>query len=117
MGREDRGGRNGASLEGHRENSAGDSKQGKRAREPGAEAFKSKACSRGKSKYCILGDLTVCKRPRALAHLKLFLYSKNHEILKGYEIEAYIGYFSHCSPKYLTGRDLRDERFILAHGL
>lgn len=55
----------------------------------------SKAYSREKIKYCVLRDLTVCKRPGALAHFKLPLYSKNHELLKGYEIEAYICYFPH----------------------
>lgn len=70
-------------------------------REQGVAAFMSKACSRGKRKYCVLRDLTVCRRPRALAHLMLPLYSKNHELLKGYEIEAYICYFPHCCHQVL----------------
>lgn len=79
---------------------------------PGVEAFMSKARSREKRKYCLLRDLTVCKRPRTLAHLKLPLYSKNYEILKGYEIEALFVTFLVAVTKYLIWSDLREERFI-----
>lgn len=69
--------------------------------EPGVEAFMSNACSREKRKYCVLRDLTVCKRPRTLAHVKLPLYSKNYEILKGYKIEALFVTFLVAVTKYL----------------
>lgn len=78
----------------------------------GSRAFKSKAQSRRERKYCVLRDIIVCNRPRAVTHLKLFLYLKNHEILNGYEIEAYICYCPHCCHQIPDMKQLKGEIYF-----
>jgi hypothetical protein len=111
----DAGRERGRSLKGHRVREF--HRRLKTREQTGSQAFKSKAHSRGERNYCILRDIIVCNRPRAVTHLKLFLYSKNHEILNGSEMEAYICYCSYCCHQIPDMKQLKGRRFILPHGL